>query len=176
MPRHHGFIDFRAIKAAVSMEQALEHYGLKDKLRPIGNDGLTGCCPIHKGTNPTQFRVSRSKNCWKCFSDCLGGGNVLDFISRMEGVPIHSAALLAAEWFNVHLGAQTRQVAAILGIDHKTLEKWEHNRLSIGSKSQPRVLAFINNGRLKTQQLTSRTGGVGNLLPRATLSQRSKSH
>jgi len=109
MPDHHGFIDFRTIKAAVSMEQVLEHYGLKDTLRPSGNDSLTGCCPIHKGTNPTQFRVSRSKNCWKCFSDCRCGGNVLDFISRMEGVPIHKAALLAAEWFNVHLVAPTRQ-------------------------------------------------------------------
>jgi len=111
MPEHHGFIDFRAVKAAVSMEQVLEHYGLKDTLRPVGDDSLTGCCPLHKGTNPTQFRVSRSKNCWKCFSDCRSGGNVLDFISRMEGVPIHKAALLAAEWFNVHLEAPTRRAS-----------------------------------------------------------------
>jgi len=73
-------------------------------------------------------------------------------------------------------GLKQREVAAILGIDHKTLEKWEHNRLSIGSKSQPRVLAFINNGRLETPQLTSTTGRVGNLLPHVTLSQRPKSH
>ncbi|HZH98799.1 MAG TPA: CHC2 zinc finger domain-containing protein, partial [Fimbriimonadaceae bacterium] len=108
MPEQHGFVDFRAVKAAVSMEQVLEHYGLKDTLRPVGNDSLTGCCPIHKGNNPTQFRVSRSKNCWKCFSDCQCGGNVLDFISRMEEVPIHKAAVLAAEWFNVHLGVRRR--------------------------------------------------------------------
>jgi len=103
MPENHGFVDFRAVKAAVSMERVLEHYGLKNKLRPISNDGLTGCCPIHKGTNPTQFRVSRSKNCWKCFSDCGCGGNVLDFISRMEEVPIHKAAILAVDWFGVQL-------------------------------------------------------------------------
>src|SRR5688572_14398657 len=100
MPAKKGFIDFRAVKAAVSMEQVLEHYGLKEKLRPLGEDSLTGCCPIHKGTNPTQFRVSLSKNCWNCFSDCHCGGNVLDFISRLEEVPIQKAAHLAAEWFN----------------------------------------------------------------------------
>ena len=107
MPESHGFIDFRAVKAAVSMEQVLERYGLKEKLRPLGQDSLTGCCPIHKGTNPTQFRVSLSKNCWKCFSDCRAGGNVLDFIGRMEEVPIHKAALLAAEWFNVDAARQS---------------------------------------------------------------------
>jgi DNA primase len=101
MPASNGFIDFRAIKAAVTMEQVLDHYGLKDKLRPIGDDSLTGCCPIHEGHNPTQFRVSLGKNCWKCFSDCQCGGNVLDFIAKMEEVPIYDAAKLAVEWFKL---------------------------------------------------------------------------
>jgi hypothetical protein len=34
MPAQNGFIDFRAVKAAVSMQQILERYGLKEKLRP----------------------------------------------------------------------------------------------------------------------------------------------
>ena len=94
------FVDFKAVKAALSMEQVLQHYGLLDGFTR-GKDSLSGPCPIHKGTNPTQFRVSISKNVWNCFSECKHGGNVLDFVSRMEDVSIHAAALKAIEWFHL---------------------------------------------------------------------------
>lgn len=99
MPRS-SFIDFKAVKAAVTMEQVLEHYGVLAKFVKKG-DSLNGPCPIHKGENPTQFRVRLSKNIWNCFSKCKRGGNVLDFISRMEDVSIHAAALKAIEWFQL---------------------------------------------------------------------------
>src|ERR1017187_7736994 len=95
-----SFVDFKAVKAAITMEQVLEHYGILDKFKR-GTDSLNGPCPIHKGSNPTQFRVSISKNIWNCFSECKHGGNVLDFIARMDDVSIHAAALKAIEWFNL---------------------------------------------------------------------------
>jgi len=94
------FVSFQAVKAAVSMSQVLERYGLLDTLKRRGADALTGPCPIHHGTNPTQFRVSLSKNCWNCFGGCEGG-NVLDFVMAMEGVEVRKAALLLVEWFGV---------------------------------------------------------------------------
>ena len=99
-----AFVDFKAVKAAITMEQVLDHYGLMDKFKR-GTDSLNGPCPIHKGSNPTQFRVSISKNIWNCFSECKHGGNVLDFIVHMENVSIHAAALKAIEWFNLDLEA-----------------------------------------------------------------------
>jgi DNA primase len=99
MPKS-SFVDFKAVKAAITMEQVLEHYGILDKFKR-GSDSLSGPCPIHKGSNPTQFRISISKNIWNCFSECKHGGNVLDFIARMEDVSIHAAALKAIEWFNL---------------------------------------------------------------------------
>ncbi len=81
------FVDFRAVKAAVTIVQVLEHYDLMSKLHRNG-DTLTGPCPIHGGDNETAFRVSISKNCWNCFSRCGGGGNVLDFVARKEGVSV----------------------------------------------------------------------------------------
>jgi DNA primase len=95
-----SFVDFKAVKAAITMEQVLDHYGLMDKFKR-GTDSLNGPCPIHKGSNPTQFRVSISKNIWNCFSECKHGGNVLDFIVHMENVSIHAAALKAIEWFGL---------------------------------------------------------------------------
>jgi DNA primase len=94
------FVDFRAVKAAVTMEQVLQHYGLLEKFKRSG-DSLSGCCPIHQGTNPTQFRVSVSKNIWNCFSECKHGGNVLDFVARMENISAHGAVLRLIEWFNL---------------------------------------------------------------------------
>ena len=95
-----SFIDFKAVKAAVQMERVLEHYGLLDKFKRSG-DSLSGPCPIHKGSNPTQFRVSVSKNIWNCFSECKHGGNTLDFIAKMENLTVHGAALKAIEWFRL---------------------------------------------------------------------------
>jgi DNA primase len=105
MPRNQ-FIDFKAVKAAITIERVLEHYGLLDKFKRSG-DSLNGPCPIHKGDNPTQFRVSVSKNIWHCFSQCKGGGNVLDFIAKMEKMSIHAAALKAVEWFHLESEAMS---------------------------------------------------------------------
>jgi DNA primase len=95
-----SFVDFKAVKAAITMEEVLRHYDLIDQFKR-GADSLSGPCPIHKGSNPTQFRVSVSKNVWNCFSECKHGGNVLDFIARMENVTIHAAALKAIDWFHL---------------------------------------------------------------------------
>src|SRR5580704_3006219 len=95
------FVDFKAVKAAITMEQVLGHYGILDKFKR-GADSLSGPCPIHRGENPTQFRVSISKNIWNCFSECKHGGNVLDFIAKLEDVSIHAAALKAIEWFSLN--------------------------------------------------------------------------
>ena len=103
MPKS-SFVDFKAVKAVLTMERVLDHYGLMDKFTRKG-DNLSGPCPIHKGTNPTQFRVSLSKNVFNCFSECKHGGNALDFIAKMENVSIHAAALKAVEWFHIDLDA-----------------------------------------------------------------------
>jgi len=100
MPKS-SFVDFKAVKAAITMEQVLEHYGILDQFKRSG-DSLSGPCPLHKGSNPTQFRISTTKNIWNCFSECKHGGNSLDFIAEMEKISIHAAALKAIEWFNLN--------------------------------------------------------------------------
>lgn len=96
------FVDFRAIRARLTMEQVLDHYGVLHTFTRTGNR-LSGPCPIHGGSNPTQFRVETDKNIWKCFSECQHGGNVLDFIAKKEDLPIHDAAIKACGWFGIPL-------------------------------------------------------------------------
>ena len=102
------YIDFAAVKAAVTIVQVLERYGILASLRPLpSRDGFVGRCPIHQGTSQDQFKVSVSKNCWNCFGDCKGGGNVLDFVARMESITAHEAAHRLNEWFELHLDQET---------------------------------------------------------------------
>jgi DNA primase len=93
-----------AVKAAITMEQVLEHYGLLERFKRSG-DRLSGPCPIHKGSNSTQFSVSISKNNWNCFGECKHGGNALDIIAILENISIHAAAVKAVEWFNLDSNA-----------------------------------------------------------------------
>ena len=105
------YVDFHAVKQAVTMVQVLDHYNLTERFQRKG-DSLSGACPLHKGENPTQFRVSVSKNCWNCFGDCKRGGNVLDFVSLMDGVTIREAAIRIADWFNVVSEKPAKKAAA----------------------------------------------------------------
>src|SRR3989442_1518828 len=98
------WVSFQTIKEQVSMEQVLEHYDLLDTLTRKKRN-LVGLCPIHKGTNPTQFHVSLTKKNYNCFGDCHGGGNIIDFVAALEGLDktnaqdLRKAALLMQEWF-----------------------------------------------------------------------------
>lgn len=95
-----SWVDFKEVKARVSIVQVLERYGAIQTLAKSGNgDRLSGACPIHGGSNKTHFRVSVSKNCWNCFGKCQCGGNVIDFVARKEGIPFREAALLLKDWF-----------------------------------------------------------------------------
>lgn len=99
-PAKTAWVDFKEIKARVSIVQILERYGALESLAKSGTgDRLSGVCPIHGGTNRTHFRVSVSKNCWNCFGKCQAGGNIIDFVARKEDIGFRDAALLIEEWF-----------------------------------------------------------------------------
>ena len=98
------WVDFKEIKEKVSMEDILRHCGLLKGLRRKENE-LVGFCPIHdrKCQNKGCFCANTTKNNWHCFS-CEAGGNVLDFVSLMEGVDIRQAGLLIQKWFGIVSG------------------------------------------------------------------------
>ena len=96
-----GWVDFKAIKAAVTMQMVLDHYKVLG-LKRVG-DELRGPCPIHKGaTNTKDLSVNLTKNAFKCFSDaCKARGNVLDFVAAMEKCEVRDAALKLEAWFKI---------------------------------------------------------------------------
>ena len=92
-----NWVDFKAIKEAVNLEQVLRHYGVHEHLRGRG-DERGGRCPIHKGEGENAFHVNFKKNVFHCFS-CKARGNVIDFIAAMESCSVRDAALKLQEWF-----------------------------------------------------------------------------
>lgn len=103
------WVDFKAVKAAVSMEAVLGHYGVK--VRRVNATYIRGKCPLPshgsaKGKEKESFGVQVNKNAWACHShSCVAarqgskGGNVLDFVAAMEGCSVRNAALRLQEWF-----------------------------------------------------------------------------
>src|SRR5437867_12597102 len=93
-----NWVDFRAVKQAVSMQMALDHYQV-NWLRKKGEE-LRGRCPIHKGEGQDTFHVNVAKNAFQCFS-CKARGNVLDFVAAMEQCTVRDAAAKLQDWFSI---------------------------------------------------------------------------
>ena len=107
-----GWGDYRAVKAAVSMEMALANYGVL--LQHVGDGCLRGRCPLptHSSVHSRMsFMVNTEKNAWVCHSDSCAagrggqiGGNVLDFVAAMEKCSIREAASRLQTWFTLPVG------------------------------------------------------------------------
>jgi len=94
-----AYVDFSRLKRAVPIRRVLDHYGLTESLKRQGAD-LRGPCPVHQGSNPTQFSVDPEKSCWRCFT-CGAGGTILDLVAALERVDLHEAGLRILEWSGV---------------------------------------------------------------------------
>jgi len=90
-----NWVDFKAIKEAVTLGQVLDRYGVK--LKRSGKE-LRGRCPIHQGDGTDSFHANTEKNAFHCFS-CQAKGNVLDFVAAMEKCTVRDAALKLHGWF-----------------------------------------------------------------------------
>ena len=103
------WVDFRIIKAAVTMQMVLDRYSIP--LKKSGHE-LRGKCPIHRGSNNKHFTANVSKNVFKCFfAQCGAHGNVLDFVASMEQCSVRDAAVKLRDWFQVgDTTAQSKQV------------------------------------------------------------------
>ena len=114
------WVNFRAVKASISIEMALAHYGVM--LHRIDRCYLRGRCPLptHASKSSSQsFIVNTEKSAWVCHSNsCVAarggrvGGNVLDFVAFMEHCSIREAALRLEDWFGAS-GDPAQQPARI---------------------------------------------------------------
>ena len=106
-PKTTASVDFKAVRQSVTMLDVLQHYGLTNALTQKADSQLVGRCPFTKGTSKMAFKVDTARDIWYSFSlkaqgDEKPGGNILDFVAKMENTDIRGAALLIADWFNIN--------------------------------------------------------------------------
>jgi DNA primase len=102
-----NWVDYKAVKSAVSMGMVLDRYGVA--VRRVNKTALRGACPLpsHGAEGgKASFGVNPEKNAWACLSEsCVRarggrkGGNVLDFVAVMESCTVRDAALKLQSWF-----------------------------------------------------------------------------
>ena len=73
---------YGTIKAAISVKQAAEHYGLK-----VNRNGMA-CCPFHKDRHPS---LKLNEDYFFCFG-CGAKGDVIDLVARLFNMSSYEAA------------------------------------------------------------------------------------
>ena len=81
---------FEAVKPNITTRQAAEMYGIK-----VNRNGMA-VCPFHNDKNPSM-KVDKRFHCFACQAD----GDVIDFVSRLCGLPCKEAAMKLADDFGI---------------------------------------------------------------------------
>ena len=80
---------YESIKAAISVKQAAEHYGLKASRNSMA------CCPFHNDRHPS---LKLNEDFFFCFG-CGAKGDVIDFVAKLFDLSSYEAAQkLAADF------------------------------------------------------------------------------
>ena len=82
---------YETIKAAVSVKQAAEHYGLK-----VNRSGMA-CCPFHNDRHPS---LKLNEDYFFCFG-CGAKGDVIDLVARLFDLSGYEAAQKLAADFGI---------------------------------------------------------------------------
>jgi DNA primase len=105
------WVSFDEIKKVVTLQMAIEHYGIP--LRHVNATTLRGKCPLPShGSEKSRESFTATLNkgvggAWACQSQsCIKargrvGGNVLDFVAAMERCSVRDAAIKLQTWFLV---------------------------------------------------------------------------
>ena len=77
-----------------------DFYGQYTPLK-VGGHEARGACRLHGGRRGDSFAVDLSTGMWFCHADCAQGGDVFDFLMRVEGLDFPQALEALAEFAGV---------------------------------------------------------------------------
>src|SRR5438132_7312590 len=83
-----GFLDFQAVKQAVSIDEAAHRLGLA--LKPAGSQ-MRGVCPACKSGGDRALVITPSKGVFYCFS-AGKGGDCIALTAHIRGTEVKDAA------------------------------------------------------------------------------------
>jgi DNA primase len=140
------WVSFDEIKKTVTLQMAIEHYGIP--LRRVNANTLRGKCPLPthgSETSNESFTATLTKGvggAWACQSkSCIKtrgriGGNVLDFVAAMEQCSVRDAAIKLQMWFLVPAAGGS----AAPGGKEPLID------ISAGKDPEPNLVSEKNNG------------------------------
>lgn len=82
---------FTTVKAAVTVRQAAEHYGLQ-----VSRNGMT-CCPFHNDRHPSLYVSDDHYHCFACGEH----GDVIDLTAKLFDLRLYDAARKLASDFHL---------------------------------------------------------------------------
>ena len=87
---------FESVKMGVSMTEAAEMYGME-----VSHNGKA-LCPFHDDRNPSMLVADDHYHCFACGEH----GDVIDFVAKLYGLPLHDAAKKLAYDFGIQTDKQ----------------------------------------------------------------------
>src|SRR5271168_2663494 len=139
------WVSFDEIKKTVTLQMAIEHYGVP--LRRMNTNTLRGKCPLPthgSETSNESFTATLNKGvggAWACQSQSCAkargrvGGNVLDFVAAMELCSVRDAAIKLQTWFLVPAAGGSRELVG----------KEPRAEISAGKEPKPKTALEKNN-------------------------------
>ena len=120
---------YETIKAAISVKQAAEHYGLK-----VSHNGMA-CCPFHNDRHPS---LKLNEDYFFCFG-CGAKGDVIDLAARLFDLSSYEAAQKLAADFG--LDPKPPTAAAMVKPKRPYIRQFLllYKRLELGAFNWPRT-------------------------------------
>ena len=120
------FSQIDEIKSRLDVAEVIGEYL---ELKPAGHQSFKALCPFHNEKSPSFF-VSRDKQIWHCFG-CSLGGDVFEFIKRIDGVEFPEALRILAKKAGVVLkredAAASNQRTKLLAVEETAARFYEKN-------------------------------------------------
>lgn len=109
---------FTEVKEHLTARQAAEHYGLQVKRNGVA------CCPFHDDKHPSM-KIDKNYHCFACGV----GGDAIDYVSRMFGLPQYEAALKLVEDFHLPVAVKAGSALDEKKKERIRRERAEHERI-----------------------------------------------
>ena len=91
--------DISAVRERARVEDVIGSYVT---LRNAGGGSLKGLCPFHDEKTPS-FQVTPSRGLWYCFGACAEGGDVINFLQKIDNLSFTEAVERLADRVGVQL-------------------------------------------------------------------------
>jgi DNA primase catalytic core len=74
----------------------VDFVGEKVTLKKSGSSSYSGFCPFHSNTKTPSFAVFPQTQTWRCFGACNEGGDIFDYVMKLDGIDLGQAIVSLA--------------------------------------------------------------------------------